>query len=221
MLINDLVMRRLRAAYYQLGFLRRLPIGERIARAVQSWEEKKGKGDSPKAKDAWERQFNSGEWEYMSAEVSRYAVIVGYLEISKGEILDVGCGQGFLFRKFRPYGYMRYVGVDISDAAIARLQDFADERTHFAQGDGDQYEPLGSFDSIVFNESLYYLRHPIDGLKRYANALKPLGVLIVSNYTASRRARALLRDAEACFNVIDETVVRQGKLEWRCVVLRP
>lgn len=217
---KDLILRRLRAVYYEIGFLRRLPIGQRIGKAVNEWEERKGKGDSPKVKEAWDRQFSQGQWAYMDVETSRYAVIVGYLlALKAADILDMGCAEGYLHRRFKPYGYRRYVGVDISEVAISNIADRNDERTQFVQGDGDTYQPDGQFDAIVFNESLYYLRDSVASLRRYANSLSPGGHLIVSNYTASRRARAVLRDAKNNFRVIDETLTRQRGMAWECVVL--
>jgi SAM-dependent methyltransferase len=218
----DVALKPLRAIYYRSQTLRRLPVGTRLRVWIQEWEEQKGKGDSPKARAAWEAQFEAGQWEYMARETARYAVIVGFMERFKGSgaILDIGCGQGFLYRRFRPYGYRRYVGVDISANAVAHLAEYADFRTQFIQGDGDTFEPDQPFDAIVLNESLYYLRDPLACLHRFARYLAPDGVLIVSNYTESRRARALLGDAVAEFTVVDEALTRQGKLAWRCVVLK-
>ncbi|MGM4906869.1 class I SAM-dependent methyltransferase [Tardiphaga sp. 866_E4_N2_1] len=137
-----------------------------------------------------------------------------------GEYLDVGCGDGVLFERFKLLGYQRYVGIDISDVAIDRLCTYNDDRTNFIQADGNVHEPTGRFDVIVFNESLYYLRNLIRSLERYAQSLKPGGSIIISTYTASRRSLAVLREAKRAFEVVDEAKTTQGPMSWLCTVLK-
>ena len=140
-------------------------------------------------------------------ERARYWTLIGYMDTFRrgGEYLDVGCGDGVLFEQFKPLGYQRYVGIDISDVAIEKLRLYNNDRTNFSQADADVHEPADRFDVIVFNESLYYLRDPVRSLRRYAQSLKPGGCIIVSTYTASRRSLAVLREAKRAFEVLDET----------------
>jgi SAM-dependent methyltransferase len=155
--------RRLRAAYYAFG-LARLPFGNELGRAISKWERSRGFGDSPKQKATWNVEYRDGRWAYMGQqrELARYWILIGFMDAlrGRGEYLDVGCGDGVLFERFKALGYERYVGVDISDVAVAKLSRYNDHRTYFVQGDGDEYEPPGSFDVIIFNESLYYLNDP-------------------------------------------------------------
>jgi SAM-dependent methyltransferase len=125
-----------------------------------------------------------------------------------------------LFEHFKRLGYIRYVGVDISDVAIEKLRPYNNHCTDFSQGDGDVYDPVGHFDVIVFNESLFYLRDPVRSLKRYAEALKPGGLFIVSNYTASRRSLAVLHDAKQAFEILNEAKTTEGSMSWLCTVLK-
>lgn len=222
--LHYMAWRRIRAAYYAFG-LHRLPFGEGFGRLVSEWEIKQGFGDSPKAAAVWDTEYQSGSWDYLASfhELSRYSTLIGYMSLfdGRGECLDVGCGDGVLFKRFRPLGYKRYVGIDISEVAISRLRSFNDDRTLFMCADADSYEPSEKFDVIVFNESLYYLCDPIGALLRYSAALKPEGFLLVSTYTASRRSLAVLRDAKSALSVVDETKTMQGELTWLCTVLRP
>ena len=155
--------RRVRAAYYAFG-LARLPFGDALGRAVSEWETAQGFGDSPKAKSTWDAEYGDGRWAYMGQqhEITRYWTLIGYMDAFRrgGEYLDVGCGDGVLFERFKPLGYQRYVGVDISDVAIEKLRRYNDDRTNFAQADGDVYEPPGRFDVIVFNEFALLLARP-------------------------------------------------------------
>jgi SAM-dependent methyltransferase len=172
-----------------------LPFGGALERAVNEWEIAQGFGDSPKEKSAWDAEYSDGRWAYIGQlhENSRYWTLIGYMHSFKGggEYLDVSCGDGVLFERFKLLGYQRYVGIDISDVAIDRLCTYNDDRTNFIQADGNVHEPSGRFDVIVFNESLYYLRNPIRSLERYAQSLKPGGSIIISTYTASRRSLAV------------------------------
>ncbi|MDF0583211.1 class I SAM-dependent methyltransferase [Bradyrhizobium yuanmingense] len=214
--------RRVRAAYYAFG-LARLPFGDALGRAVSEWETAQGFGDSPKAKSTWDAEYSDGLWTYMQREVARYWTLIGFMDAFRrgGEYLEIGCGDGMLFERFKQLGYERYVGVDISDVAIEKLRLYNDDRTDFSQADGDVYEPDGRFDVIVFNESLFYLRDPVRSLERYAQSLKPGGCIIVSNYTASRRSLAVLREAKRAFEVVDEAKTTQRAMSWLCTALKP
>ncbi|WP_416193831.1 class I SAM-dependent methyltransferase [Nitrobacter sp. TKz-YC01] len=215
--------RRVRAAYYAFA-LDRLPLGATLGRFVSEWETAQGFGDSPKAKPTWDAEYGDGRWTYMGQqhELTRYWTLIGYMHsLGRGrEYLDVGCGEGLLFERFKPLDYQRFVGVDISDVAIEKLRRYNDRRTSFLSADGDVYEPDGYFDVIVFNESLYYLRAPVRSLERYAQSLKSDGCMIISTYTASRRSLAVLRDAKRTFKVLDEAKTTQGQNTWLCTVLK-
>jgi len=219
-----MIWQRVRAGYYAFDFIRTLPFANRLGKAVHAWETRRGYGDSPKPKDGWDAQFSDGQWDYMRKEEARYAAVVDSLAQfgAGGSILDVGCGEGILFQhvRGRSLPYQLYVGVDISEVAVAKLAHLNDPRHRFVQGDGDTYEPHGRFDVIVFNESLYYLQEPLRALHRYAAALKSGGVILVSTYTASRRALAILRDARKQFTVVYEQETAQGGVSWFCTVLR-
>jgi trans-aconitate methyltransferase len=219
-----MIWQRVRAGYYAFDFVRSLPFADRLGKAVHGWETSRGYGDSPKAKDGWDAQFSGGQWDYMRKEETRYAAIIDVIAQfgAAVSILDVGCGEGILFQhvQARTLAYKRYVGVDISDVALAKLAHLNDARHQFVQGDGDTYQPAWRFDVIVFNESLYYLQEPLRALHRYAEALEPGGVILISTYTSSRRALAILRDARKQFTVVDEVQTAQGGVAWFCTTLR-
>lgn len=225
--INDHLWQRIRSAYYEFDLVRSLPFVDRIGRAIHGWEMERGFGDSPKSKGAWDDQYKRGDWDYMGRlqESSRYFAIVGYMTLlqlqKEGAILDVGCGEGILYERTKHLGYL-YTGIDISEVAILRLQArHRDALAAFITADADLYVPNPFFDLIVFNESLYYLQEPLKSLRRYATALKPHGVLILSTYMSSRRARAILRDVKQAFPVVDETKTTQASMTWLCTVLKP
>jgi 2-polyprenyl-3-methyl-5-hydroxy-6-metoxy-1,4-benzoquinol methylase len=222
---KDHLWQRLRSAYYEFDLLRKLPLGDYVGRTIHAWEIEHGFGDSPKGKEAWDDQYKRGDWDYMGRlqESSRYSAIVGYITMlqREGALLDVGCGEGILYERIKHLGCL-YTGLDISEIAICRLQArYKDASAKFLTADADLYDPNLLFDLIVFNESLYYLQQPLKALQRYAAALKPHGILIVSTYMDSRRARAILRDVKEAFLVLDETKTTQGSMSWLCTVLKP
>lgn len=214
--------RRVRAAYYAFG-LSRLPFGGSLGRAVSAWETAQGFGDSPKEKSRWDAEYGDGRWAHLQKELANYWLLIGFMDAyrSGGEFLDVGCGDGVLFERFKRLGYQRYVGIDISDVAIGKLQSHNDQRTSFTQADADTHQPAGHFDVIIFNESLYYLRDPVESLARYAKSLKSEGCIILSTYTTSRRSMAVLRDAKRKMRVVDEAETTRGPTSWLCTVLVP
>lgn len=134
----------------------------------------------------WNREFSSGHWDKIFATAGdfRYPYIEKYARV--GSILDLGCGSGNTGVELKPDSYARYLGVDISDAAIrmAAHRSALAGRTKncYLQGDIRDYAPPQSFDVILFRESLYYVApsHVEPTLRRYARFLLPDGVIIVT-----------------------------------------
>jgi 2-polyprenyl-6-hydroxyphenyl methylase/3-demethylubiquinone-9 3-methyltransferase len=170
-------------------------------------------------KDVWEREYQGGEWDYLHSleQLPRYSVLVGYIQRLRPQaaVLDVGCGDGFLQRLLAPYGYERYVGTDLSNAAIASAQQAADERTAFVQCDAATWNPDGSFDVIVFNEVLYYFHQPVDILRRYESCLRPHGFFIVSMFSRAGHTAGIWRALQRAYVCPHTTsVVSVGHSRW-------
>jgi 2-polyprenyl-3-methyl-5-hydroxy-6-metoxy-1,4-benzoquinol methylase len=208
--------------YYRYLFGRNLPFGAAMGRKIAQWERHHGLGDTPVSKDVWERQYQTGKWSYLQQldELPRYSIITGYLQFLKPNpaILDVGCGEGLLFRRYRPYGYARYVGVDLSAAAQQLLAAEQDERTMFVCADANSYEPRERFDAIIFNESLYYLDSPLAVIDRCMNSLNDQGMIIVSTFEGSYRACAILKELQERYTLFDETRIGHSSKGWICSV---
>ncbi len=173
---------------------------------------------------AGKSRYGHGGWARLqrAEERGRYSVIVDLLaQVARdGTVLDVGCGEGLLFHRFRVHGYSRYVGIDISEAAVATLGAHQDERTQFMVGDAAIYVPTEQFDAIVFNEVLYYFPEPMAAFERYAAAVNPSGALIISTWLGSPRARAILRALKRVFVTVEEVKDPQTKTSWLLTVLK-
>lgn len=212
-----------RRLYYHFAFGKDNALSRRWATSVTAWERERRKGDVPVEQRIWEEQYSGGKWEFLGGltEVARYSVIAGYIAYLKTNpaILDVGCGEGILFHRYRSLGYTNYTGIDLSAAALAGLRAYEDDRTHFLQVDAEHFDPEAAcaacFDVAVFNESLYYFNEPLAAVRRYAKDLKADGLFIISTYLPSRRAVAILNQVKDEYQLLDETQVTNGRAHGR------
>ncbi|HJR57012.1 MAG TPA: class I SAM-dependent methyltransferase [Rhizomicrobium sp.] len=173
-------------------------------------------GYRPQQVDAgtWDREYRDGAWDYLAGidSVAGLAAVMGYCQhLNPASILDAGCGEGLLAEKLRLLDYEYYLGIDLSQEAIARAtQKLGSARTEFAVADLHRFESPRRFDVIIFNQSLYYLSEPDAVLARYAAMLAPGGHFIIS-MADQPRTRALWPLAEKVLRVEDEMDTRQGK----------
>jgi SAM-dependent methyltransferase len=174
----------------------------------------------------WEREYRTDKWCYMHAlpELARYSVVVGYAQYlaMHGDLLDLGCGEGILHARLGRTSYARYIGVDISSAAIEAASARTNARTRFVCADVASYEPEALFDVIVLNEVLYYFSDPLGVLRHYEQFLKPGGVFIISMFVTDE-TRANWRLLEPHYDFLDHTHAAnaQSGFAWDCRIVRP
>jgi 2-polyprenyl-3-methyl-5-hydroxy-6-metoxy-1,4-benzoquinol methylase len=174
----------------------------------------------------WEAQYAAGKWDFLAelSELARFSVLAGYICHLKpgGSVLDTGCGQGVLLRRLQTSSYSKYVGIDLSESAIAVAQQHANARSTFLAADCEEYLPAQQFDVIVFNEVLCCLHDPLRTVQRYARALNPGGILLVSLCTAGRGTGEVLSGLKQAYAIIDEVRVEHSgrKVSWVCTALR-
>jgi 2-polyprenyl-3-methyl-5-hydroxy-6-metoxy-1,4-benzoquinol methylase len=210
--------------YYKFLFGRWFPYSERLAARVRAFEAATGRGDAPLDKQAWEEQYRQGDWEFMRRldEVARYSVIAGYLHHLKpgGSVLDVGSGEGVLADHLRPLGYSRYQGIDLAETAIRQAAGRRDATTAFAAADAETYAPPGRWDTVVFNECVYYFDDPVGSVRRYEAFLEPGGIFVVSTFRSRRADVIVKRLLESC-RLLEETAITNRKGTWVVRVLEP
>jgi len=182
-----------------------------------------GIGRSVADAKTWDAEYANGNWEelYSFHEQAHYQMLILYI-VSLSQtptILDVGCGEGILARKLRPEGYKLYVGIDLSEAAIAKGKCAESELTRFLVADAEQYAPEHKFDVIVFNESLYYFSEPDVVLERYRSHLTNNGVCLLSLFRRPK-ADAIRTYVKGRFTVVDETLVQNARGSWSCIAIR-
>jgi len=167
-----------------------MPIAERAktiaVRAIMVY------GPTSLKKWLWDKEFSGTKWDFINN--TKGDCVYAHLEkfARNGSILDLGCGPGNTANEVADATYTSYVGVDISDAALAKAVRRTKEcgregKNTFAQSDFLGYEPTLDFDVILFRESLYHVPfgqvRPI--LDKFGKHLKPEGVFIVRLYAGS------------------------------------
>ena len=176
------------------------------------------------AAEKWNAQYAAGRWTAFDRldELAHYSVLAGYaLQLSPGgRLLDVGCGDGVLRGRLHAAAFSRYVGLDFSEA-VGRARHRTDEKTEFIVGDMREFTTLTNFDTIVFNESLYYVPDPVAELDRYSPWLAPGGVFLISTHLKPNTESLWAKIAES-YDVIDHTtVVNAQGTTWRCGAVQP
>src|SRR5208337_2556370 len=99
----------------------------------------------------WDRDFSGDKWDHIDNTVGDcvYSHLEKYAQ--KGDILDLGCGPGNTANELASDVYRNYVGVDISEVALAKAAKRTKEngregKNSFAQGDFLGYTPTQQFD---------------------------------------------------------------------------
>ncbi len=159
---------------------------------------------------AWDEGYGRGEWDYMARldELAHYSLLTGYVRFFGGEpeILEVGCGPGFLRERLEGVPFARYLGIDPSRIAVDRARSLTDERTEFVCGDLLDTD-VGTFDVVLCNEVLPVVPDSAWLLDRIVEVLRPQGLFLVSVY---RHPGDVLewRAVEDRFEVLDRITVR-------------
>lgn len=211
--------------YYHTVYGRHVPsLLHGFVRRLSHWETR-WRGDVPLTGDIWDKQYQEGRWRFLAdlPEAARYSLLAGYFHCLKpgGAVLDVACGEGLLLKHLAG-AYAYYLGVDVSATAIAQAAAYLNTRTEFVRADAENYTAGRQFDVVVFNECLYYFYDPVRTVERYAaTALKPGGVILLSNYLGSSRATRLIERLKACYVPVDECTATHNEHTWSCMAFDP
>jgi 2-polyprenyl-3-methyl-5-hydroxy-6-metoxy-1,4-benzoquinol methylase len=178
----------------------------------------------------WNDEYESGEWDRLwdIVEAPHNHVIAGYCRQLHPQptVLDVGCGQGVLHAILRTFGYRRYVGIDISPAAIAYASAKADDKTSFLATDARRFETDDRFDVIILNEVLYYFPEPVELVRHLARFLAPDGFIIISmcqvGFREALSKQVLWRDLDGGFATVHQLSMYDSDVITRTIkVLSP
>jgi trans-aconitate methyltransferase len=178
------------------------------------------KKDSSDKSALWNRQYETGQWEVLKSktEEARFNTLIQLTHeyFQNSRILEMGCGEGLLLRKIEPV-YSYFLGIDISRVAISKALDLKCEKANFVIADMDDYRPSERFDLIIFNESVYYAKKPVELIEYYMQFLNEGGVVATSIFQNIESIK-IVAQIRRQFNIIKskETVNQCGT--WHCTV---
>jgi trans-aconitate 2-methyltransferase len=97
-----------------------------------------------------------------------------------GRVVDLGCGTGELTRALHERtGATATLGIDSSEAMLARSKSHAGEGLSFELGDVADWVPAEQFDLVFSNAALHWLDGHHELFARLTAALRPSGQLAV------------------------------------------
>lgn len=104
-------------------------------------------------------------------------MLIALLEITKDDdVLDIGCGTGYLTKKIREITKGKVVGIDSSEGMITEAQrNFKGCDIIFERKDAQELDYLESFDVIFCNSSFQWFKKPEIILKNCYQALRKNG----------------------------------------------
>lgn len=179
----------------------------------------------PIDKEALDNEYRSGNWEHFFSydELPRQLVLAGSIHHFHpgGSVLDLGCGSGRLAQLSSPYGFSRYLGVDISSEGIAKARALGLPGVEFMEASFETWRPPEKFDAISFNECIGYAHDPGAILQAFAPHLQPGGHFFISHHRFGNTA-AQWRRMESFCTVCASTAVMGAKGNiWDIKVLQP
>jgi SAM-dependent methyltransferase len=166
-------------------------------------------GPSGIKKRLWDEEFSGTKWDFINNTAGD--CVYPYLEkyAKNGNILDLGCGPGNTANELDGGVYESYIGVDISEAALAKAMKRTQEngrtdKNSFVNSDFLGYAPDREFDIILFRESMYHVPYgqvlPI--LNKFSKNLKSNGVFIVRLYAGEHQSGVIKKRVTAKLDLI-------------------
>lgn len=178
----------------------------------------KSYGPSNVKKYFWDKEFGGTKWDFINHTEGDcvYESLEKYA--NNGSVLDLGCGPGNTANEMSSNVYQKYIGVDISEEALAKarkrtMEAGRGDKNSFVQHDFVTYRPSQEFDVILFRESIYHV--PIgkikEALNHYAKSLKREGVFVIRIATSDKehggvdkpRPMAMVQLLEREFEVVE------------------
>ena len=132
--------------------------------------------------DFWVRIIRDGLDPYRG-RLTDQAVLTAVGDCSGCEVLDAGCGEGYMSRILADRG-AKVTGIDTSSALIAAASSHPDARTtdarFYVANVEDIPEPNERFDLGVCNHVMSDVDDPATALKELGRVLRPGGRLVVN-----------------------------------------
>ncbi len=135
----------------------------------------------------------------------RIGALMTVLPPPPARLLDLGCGTGWTSAFFARRGYT-VTGVDLAPGMIElarRIQTAPELDLRFEVGDYDAVAAAGSFEIVVFFDSLHHSLDEGSALAAACRALAPGGVCVTSEPGRGHARSAEAREAVARFGVTE------------------
>jgi SAM-dependent methyltransferase len=152
-------------------------------------------------RDEFRRQAETFDtWAMKTDEKSGARFVAALGDATKGAVLDVACGPGVITAAVAPHA-ISVTALDATEAMIskarARCETAGIENVKFKIGDAHHLPfETGQFDGVVSRLAVHHFTDPGRALKEMARVLKPGGILVIADVTASgNKADADLQNA--------------------------
>ncbi len=132
----------------------------------------------------WEQKYRDEKYDLSTKkEDGRYGALLQILRrYDRGTMLDLGCGDGLLWRDYRPLSNSALIGIDYSATAVAKANALNVPQCRFECGDYRTFQPGQEISVVVFNESLYYIDDFLNAMHKSSEWLNESGVVVVSMF---------------------------------------
>jgi SAM-dependent methyltransferase len=142
-----------------------------------------------------------------------HAELISHVPRGSRELLDIGCGTGFFLAELEER-HPGSVGLDISHAMLRVSEQYV-PGAKLVTGDAERLPfQKGCFDVVFCKGSLHHTRDHVGFLRNCRDALRPAGVLVMSepcnDNPVIRLARSLLYKRSKHFDEGDEGFTRKG-----------
>lgn len=159
---------------------------------------------------SWNEQYRAGLWQGEARSATTIRMIEDLCH--GGKMVEFGCGEGELPVILSPNTFREYLGIDISDVAIARARQRAAAAgltsCSFEQGDMSTWRGSSEVDFILLEECLYYLneRCRLAFLAKCSVSLAAKGRILVVVHSKTKHGSTLQSCREVC-QTISEVMV--------------
>jgi trans-aconitate methyltransferase len=156
----------------------------------------------------WEQKYRDENYELRGKkEDGRYGTLLQILRrYDTGTLLDMGCGDGLLWRDYRPLSNSSLIGIDYSPTAVAKANTLNIPHCRFECGDYRSFRPGQPIAAVVFNESLYYIDDFLNAVRKSNEWLGENGVVIISMFDTLVTKRIWRKLLQECTPVQGVTV---------------
>ncbi len=174
-------------------------------------------------KNRWDYQYAKGNWEGLKSEEELQRIYIAKNLIVKynlkGNILEIGCGEGIFFNLIPIDSYSFYEGIDISEVAIGKAPQAPNAK--FAAADMETFIPEHApFSYIVMNEVLYYSKTPLQLVKKYNKYLAKDGVFLIGMFIG-KHSEKIWDGIDKNYAVLETVTVNQVSKVWLYKILKP